>query len=517
MSNYQPSLSKSRYVSGLQCPKMLWMRKNMPEEYDDSAMNQVVLDTGNEVGDLAMQYFGDFTEVEFQDDKKMMVDETERLMNENTEVITEAAFIYKGDLCIVDILRAVPGGYEIIEVKSSNSSPGDTADKVKDVYLHDMSFQAYILKGCGLKIKSVKLMCLNRKYVRKGELDIKELFVLTDCTNTVFKMMKSVPQNIKDIKAIMSQENEPVADIGGRCDDPYNCGYKGWCFKDLPEKDSIFDIGWSMRSKKKEQAYKDGVYSFRDALTAYNNGKLKLNAKQLQQIEFVVNDLEPHVNESGINNFLSKVKYPLYFLDFETFKPAIPPWDDTSPHKQITFQYSLHIQNKHGGEVSHEEFLGRDGLDPRRELAEKLCADIPKDACSISYNMSFEQSRISEMAALFPELSDHLKNINANMIDLMEPFQAGDYYSQIMGGGYSIKQVLPSMIPDDPELDYKNLDERVQHGGNAMDKYPTMHLLPPEEKEALRKALLAYCRLDTLAMVKILEKLYEIIGADVSP
>jgi len=513
MGRKQPTFSKSRYVSGVQCPKILWMKRNMPEN-DDSVMNQVVLDTGNKVGDLAMQFFGKFTEVKYTPDISEMVAVTNELMEADAEVITEAAFMYDGDLCIVDILRKVPGGYEIIEVKGSSGSPGDTANDVKEVYLHDMSFQAYILTNNKLNIKSVKLMCLNRNYVRKGDLetdlDIQELFVLIDCTKTVFKMMQDVDKNIAHFKAYMIQEQEPVIDIGGRCDNPYTCGYKGWCFRELPENVSIFDIGWSMRMAKKEIAYQNGIYSFHDALTAVNDGKLKLNDKQLNQIKFAIQDIEPIIDKTCINNFLSKVRYPLYFLDFETFMPAIPPWKNTSPFNQITFQYSLHVQNEFGGSVSHKEYLGRDGLDPRRELAEALCNDIPKDACVIAYNMTFEKNRIKEMAAIFPDLSGHLLDINANMIDLMEPFSKGAYYSRTMGGGYSIKQVLPSLIQGDPELDYKKLDERVQHGGNAMDIYPIMHLQPPEEKEAIRKALLAYCRLDTLAMVKVLEKLYEL-------
>ena len=515
MSNKNTRLSKSRYVSGMQCPKMLWMRRNMPEKFDDSVVNQAIMDTGNDVGDLAMKYFGNFTEVEYTPDIAKMAAVTNKLMKEDTKVITEAAFIHDGDLCIVDILRKVPDGYEIIEVKGSSGSPGDTAKDVKEVYLHDMSFQAYILTNNNLNIKSIKLMCLNREYVRQGDLDtdldIKELFVLIDCTDTVKKMMKDVKKNADSFKAFMILEDEPVVDIGSRCESPYECGFKGWCYKELPENESIFDIGWRMGTKKKEKAYKDGIHSFLDALDAFNTGRLKLNDKQLRQIEHALNAVEPYINKAAINDFLTKVIYPLYFLDFETIMPAIPPWKNTSPFNQITFQYSLHIQNERSGEVIHKEFLGRDGLDPRRELAEKLCKDIPKGACVVSYNMSFEQTRIKEMARMFPDLSDHLHDINANMIDLMVPFSKGAYYSRTLGGGYSIKQVLPALIPDDPELDYKSLDERVQHGGNAMDIYPTMHLQPPEETEAIRKALLAYCRLDTLAMVKVLEKLYEMV------
>jgi len=399
------------------------MNNNMPDKFDDSVMNQTILDTGSQVGDLAMEYFGDFTEVEFSKDKMKMVKETEKLMQAGIRVIAEAAFEYNGDFCIVDILLAVPGGgYELIEVKSASGSPGDTADKVKDVYLYDMSFQAYILTQNKLDIKSVKLMCINRDYVFKDKLNIQELFVLIDCTKKVFEMTKDVAKNIEDFKAFMTQENEPIVDIGSRCGNPYECGYKKWCYRELPEEKSIFHIGWSIRSSRTDQAHKDGIHSFEDALKAYNDGKLKLNDKQLRHVQFVVNDMEPHIDKEGINKFLSLVRYPLYFLDFETFSFAIPQWDNTSPFKAITFQYSLHIQNERGGELIHKEFLGEGGKDPRRKLAEKLCADIPADACVVSYNMGFEKNKIKVMAEMFPDLSAHLLKINENMIDVMIPF-----------------------------------------------------------------------------------------------
>jgi hypothetical protein len=109
------------------------MEKNMPDEYDGSVFNQAVLKTGNDVGDLAMGYYGSFMEVPYQDDKSLMISETKMLIDRGTEIIAEASFAYKGNFCAVDILRFTKDGAEIIEVKSSTG--------LKPVYYHDMAYQ----------------------------------------------------------------------------------------------------------------------------------------------------------------------------------------------------------------------------------------------------------------------------------------------------------------------------------------------------------------------------------------
>ena len=499
------NLSKSRYCKGMQCPKILWLDQNMPELFDISVMNESVLRTGNTVGDVAMGYFGPFTEVPFSEDKTNMLDETRRLLDAGSEVITEAAFSIAYGFCIVDILRKVDDGYEMIEVKSSTASPSDGAESAKEVYLHDMAFQCYVLRQCGLPVKKIWLMRLNREYVRRGELDLQALFTLTDCTDVVFAMHGDVESNISAIREIAEQVNEPEADIGCRCDAPYPCGYKGWCYRNLPSP-NVFDIGWSMWRSKKEAAYNAGLITFEDVL----RGGVPLSEKQRRQVEHALQSQSPFVDRMAIQDFLAEIRYPLYFLDFETYMQAIPLWDFVSPYAQITFQYSLHIQDRSGGAVTHKEFLGKEGADPRRFLAEKLCVDIPQNACVMAYSMGFEKGRIHELANLFPDLGAHLMSLHENMLDLAKPFQSGAYYCREMGGSYSIKSVLPALIPNDPDLDYQSLD--IQNGSMAMDAYASLHHQPPDVIAGTRAALLAYCRLDTLAMVKILEKLYESIG-----
>ena len=209
--------------------------------------------------------------------------------------------------------------------------------------------------------------------------------------------------------------------------------------------------------------------------------------------------------------FLDRLTYPLYFLDFETMQDAVPQYDGAKVYGQITFQYSLHIKESETAKYEHREFLApSNGSDPRRPLAEQLCKDIPKNVCTLAYNKMFECGRIRELAALYPDLAPHLLNIADHIVDLIDPFRAGDYYVPAMGGSFSIKSVLPALFPDEPSLNYHNLDSRCQNGGDAMTIFPRIKDREPTEAAASREALLRYCELDTWAMVKVWEKLKEV-------
>jgi hypothetical protein len=228
------------------------------------------------------------------------------------------------------------------------------------------------------------------------------------------------------------------------------------------------------------------------------------------QVDCTLNNSK-YIDKAGIKEWLDTVTYPLYFLDFESMQPTLPQWDGTRPYMQVCFQYSLHYIEHEGGELKHKAFLApSDGGDPRRALAEALCRDIPRGACTMAYNDPFEKTRIKEMAEAFPDLAAHLTDIQGNIIDLLIPFRAGHCYTPAMGGSFSIKSVLPALFPDDEELNYHNLNPLVQNGGHAMTIFPQIKDMQPEKAAEAREALLAYCHLDTLAMVRVWEKLEEI-------
>lgn len=501
-------ISKSKYVAGCQCPKILWMSKNMPEEFDESVKNVAVMATGDEVGDLAMGYFGDYVEIPFDSgDFKGMAAMTQELLEKETPVICEATFMKNGLLCMVDILRVEPGSaasehpaVHIIEVKSST--------EIKDYHLTDVSFQLWLLEECGLDVKSVSLMYMNKEYVRNGELDVQELFVVEDVTEKARELALGVPQTARMLEIIRDDPNEPGISIGNHCDDPFTCGYKGWCWRHVP-KPSVHDI--ARIGRKAWDLHESGIVSFEDVVEAYEAGTITLNAKQARQVTtYVREDDDDIIDVEGVREFLDTLSYPLYYLDFETIMPAVPMYDGMHPYQQLTTQYSLHWEDASDGPLQHAEFLAEADGDPRRAVAERLCEDIPADVCVVAYNTAFEKGRIEELADCFPDLHDHLMAIHDNMVDLIVPFRKGHYYNKAMGKSYSIKYVLPALFPNDPELDYSSL-EGVHHGGEAMEAFAALADASPEEAAALRESLLRYCELDTYAMVKIVHKLYEVV------
>jgi len=259
-----------------------------------------------------------------------------------------------------------------------------------------------------------------------------------------------------------------------------------------------------MNFSKKLEHYHAGRILFEDVREE------ALSDKQQMQVECTLNKTE-HIDVDGIREFLDSLSYPLYFLDFETLQQPVPQYNGQRPYQQITFQYSLHIKRSADAPYEHREFLApNDGSDPRRHLAEQLCKDTPMNVCTLAYNKGFECGRIKELASLYPDLAVHLLNIRDHIQDLLTPFQSGYYYVPAMHGSFSIKSVLPALFPDEPSLNYHNLDERCQNGGNAMTLFPAIQFMEPEEAKASRKALLRYCELDTWAMVKVWEKLKEV-------
>ncbi len=494
-------LSKSKYTRALQCPKMLWMDMHKPSEAVDNSTLQEIFERGTDVGDLARSYFGEYSLVPHSDKKSFMIEETQKLIEEGVTIIAEASFAYNGNFCSVDILRKTPCGWEMYEVKSST--------ELKDVYLDDIAYQCYVLKNCGINLTGIYNMHLNSNYVRNGELDIKQLFTVEDCSEAVFMRLPYVEQNIQQIEQFFArtEDYEPEYDIGMHCEKPYICAYKNYCQRNLPTP-NVFDINSRYKKALKYQLYHEGIITFEDVLA--NKEKARLNKKQQLQVETEVFNKPPTVNKIELQKFLDSLTYPLYNLDFETYMQGVPLYDGIWAYRQIPFQYSLHIQKEKGGECEHREHLGKEGTDTRRALAEQLCADIPMNVCSLAYSSQFERRIIRELAVDYPDLSEHLMNIHDNIIDLAKPFQKFDYYCKEFYGRYTIKLVLPAMCPNDPELDYHNL-EQIQNGGDASTTFAKLHTKSPEEIAITRKNLLAYCGLDTLAMVKVLEKLYEIV------
>ena len=493
-------ISKSRYTQYRSCAKALWLNVYKSEEavIDDSTMARFA--TGNEVGDLAMGLLGPFEEMTVTKgdgrlDYGKMVEKTLDAMSRGVENICEAAFSHHGNYCAVDILHKTAGGYEIYEVKSATEPD-------KEIYAWDVAFQKYILTSCGINVTGTFLVYINNKYVRHGDIEIKKLFSIKDISEAVDAEYPSVAENVRQARRVLEGE-EPAKAISADCNSPYPCPFWQYCTKHIPSP-SVFDL-YRMNIGKKIELFNKGVVTYEDVKD------MSLTKTQRMQVDSYLGGVDKVVDNKGIRDFLGKLTYPLYFLDFETIQPTVPLYDGTHPYQQITTQYSLHYQLSEGGELLHKEYLAPSNGNPLRPLAERLCEDIPKDACVVAYNKKFECGRIEELADLFDDLSAHLTAIKDNIVDLLVPFQGGSYYVPAMGGSFSIKSVLPALFPNDPELDYHALDGLCQNGGDAMNLFPALKDMEPAEEKKARQALLDYCRLDTLAMVKVLQKLQEAV------
>ena len=494
------NLSKSKYCGLWQCPKIAWMRKYKPEELVIDEATQARMDAGNEVGDLAMGLFGDYVEVTAYNNDRIdlvqMIRNTKEEMTKGTPIICEASFDYNGLYCAVDILKKDGDGWAIYEVKSS------TKDE-KPIYHADVAYQKYVLEHCGVNVTGTYLVVLNNEYIFDGNLKLDELFKITDVSEEVANETGRIEYNLAIAEKILNNPEEPDIDLSPSCNDPYKCAFWNYCAKDVPSP-SVFDL-YRLAFKKKIEYYRKGLVAYEDLIC---EPKIK-NEKQIRQMEYYLQDKGTYVDKEAIREFLDTLSYPLYFLDFETMMPVIPKYIGTKPYQQITFQYSLHYIEEEGGEMKHKEFLAESGPDPRRSLAEQLCDDIPMNVCVTAYNKGFECRMIKELAEAFPDMADHLLNIRDNIKDLLDPFRGGYYYNKAMGGSFSIKSVLPAIFPNDPALDYHNLED-IHNGSEAMNIFPAIEFMEPEERERTRRNLLKYCELDTFAMVKVWEELIRV-------
>jgi hypothetical protein len=483
-----PTISKSQYIKGLQCPKALWYyknRKDLKPEID--ATTQAKFDTGNAVGELAQHYFDNGVEVTNKYwDIKGAISATERYINDGYDTIYEATAMHPGHggYSRIDILKKIPDTdeWDLIEVKSST--------KVKDYHIDDLSFQYHVFHHAGYKIRRCFIMHINNQYIREGELDPKKLLQLEDITEEILSKQDNLDAVATQLVEIRKQGKEPDEAIGARCSKPFECDYKAHCWHHVPEY-SIYNI---FAAKKADQIYKTiESYDISDVPeNLYPNGLKRID------LDCYLNDIE-NFDKDNIVSFLNELEYPLHYLDYETLFPAIPLFDGTHPYQQIPFQYSMHVQNEAGGETAHHEFLHKEITDPRQSFVESLISSCGNSGSFIVYNKTFEAGRNSELAELYPQYASQLLAINERMVDLMLPFKNRYLYHPDQKGSYSIKKVLPAFT----DLDYNEME--ITDGGDASLQYYefiNMKLLE-QDHDSLWDALYQYCKLDTYAMVEL--------------
>jgi len=484
-------LSKSKFLSGLQCHKRLYLEVHHPSlATKPDAATQAMFDMGTEVGELARSRFsgGVLVAAGYRQTEAALAQTVELVQNPMVPAIFEAAFLYNGVLIRADVLERVltaegqPCGWRLIEVKSST--------KVKDVHLEDLAVQSEVILGAGLTLVSVGLMHINTGYLyREGAIDLTELFTIQDLSEAVAQRRTAVPERLATMSRMLLQTQPPAIEPDRHCHTPYDCPFWEHCTKDKPAR----WIHYLPGSKQVvSQLAQQGVTTIDEIPDGTKLSPVQRHVKD--NVEWV---------SAKLGSVLKAVQYPVHHLDFETVMLAVPRFSETRPYQALPVQWSNHIEQPNG-ELRHEEFLHNDVSDPRKSLAEALLESLG-DRGSICVYSPYERSILEHLAVAVPSLRQALLRIVGRLWDLF-PIIRDHYYHPAFGGSYSIKSVLPAMVPS---LAYDDL--AIKEGGYAASQYYRMVFVETDwvERANIQEALLAYCKRDTLAMVELRRALKE--------
>ena len=495
-------LSKSEYMLYMRHPAWLWLKKHdkskLPPIDDDT---QAIFDAGFLFESYAEKLFPDALKLEYDrsdyQEYVKLTKRTKEAIDSGASTIVQGRFESDRITCISDILvKTDDKTFDLYEIKSSTS--------VKPEHIFDLAFQVTVLEGSGYKVGKVFVVHVNNHFVRNGEVDAKDLVTISEVTERVRDLQDETKQNIAEAIAVVDSPKSP--DISPA--DTKLGVFGDWLeiYKTLVSVDkySIYSL-CSPGADKIGKLEQMGIKNIADIPDGF-----KLSEKQKCQVEATKND-EVFINSPRIETFLDNLKYPLYFLDYETLSSVIPYFDGLSPYKQLPFQYSLHVLDKPGGEIKHHEYLHSENSNPVKQLSKALKSQIGDNGTVLVWYESFEKGCNRLMGKISPEFSEFYESLNERIVDLMIPFSTCSYVHKDFFGSASIKKVLSVLIP---ELTYGDLE--IQ-GGNSAQRLWMETVLDGkslDKKDKLFQDLKKYCELDTYAMVKIYQHLVEIVKED---
>ena len=490
-SQRSPQLSKTRFIAGLQCLKRLYpecYQRDLADPVEPS--QQAIFDTGTAVGEMARQRFpfGRLIEEPYFEHTQALKSTQVLLADTSIPALYEAAFAFESTRTRVDILRNTgQQGFELVEVKSSTSA--------KPEHIPDAAIQLHVLEGSGIHVTRAFLMHINTAYVYQGgQHDLEQLFSLQDITDDVRGFVSdSIPANLAQMWEILELGKAPEVETGPHCTTPYQCPFYGNCHL----KESGHPVGELPRLSQKILG--DLKESGIGDVSSIPEDFVGLTPRQ-QRVRDSVVSKQPFVS-ADLASRLKEIIFPASFLDFETFNPAIPAYIGTRPYQIIPFQWSLHVRDS-SDLLSHESFLNDDAEDPRERFITSLLSAIPTEGKIIVYS-GYEQTVMKQLIDSFPEYADRLQELCDRTFDLLKLIREC-YYHPDFHGSYSIKAVLPALVPG---LSYADLG--IHDGSTAALSYALMiaNDTPSSDKVTTEENLLAYCQRDTEAMVRIFEVL----------
>lgn len=480
-------MSKTKIMKGYQCLKNLYLTVHEGEP-PVTPEQQARFDQGSEVGVEARKRFpGGVLVDNLPWDFVGSLKRTRELMAASTEIIFEAAFEYKGLYARADVIvfSKDSGRWTIYEVKSSL--------KVKPEQIEDIRLQTWIMVNNGMPIEKICILHLNPECIYP---DLKKLFIEEDVTEKVREGYRSVIPKLKEIFASLRAKTVPDQDIGPHCDEPYECNWKDRCRKEknIPEV-SMFNLPGIY--KRQWELYRQGIIDLADPRLT------ELTLLQERMIE-AYKSKKRYVDSNGIKNSIAQWKYPYVFLDFETINPAIPRYPGTKPYMQTPFQFSVHIQHENSDELVHYEYLHTDLTDPREALIEELLKACGTEGSIIAYFGQFESGRIEELSDFSPKHKQSLQKLMERIVDPL-PVLREFVYDNAFKGSFSLKSVGPALLGE--SFSYEGM---LVGDGSACQRAFEEMIHPKtfsERKEELRKAILEYCKKDTLVMVELVRYL----------
>jgi hypothetical protein len=483
-------LSKSRYTSGLQCSKLLWWKvyePDAPELVADDA-SQALFTRGQRIGELARAYVPggvliDLPYYEFD----LRVTATAKALADGAPVVYEACFLEDGVFVAVDILERRDDGFVLVEVKSTLG--------VKEKHLADVAVQMHVVRRAGLTVNRAEVMHLNRDCTYP---DLSNLFMREDVTERIGPALLNVPNEIASLAAALTG---PLPDVvtGPHCNTPYPCPFLGRCWPQLPE--NHVSTLYRIHATKVVQLVADGINTLHDLPLDFT-----ASAPALRQIRSI--RAGEVIVEEGLSEALAGLEPPIAYLDFETISPPVPAWLGCHPCEQVPVQFSCHVLGPDG--LAHHEWLAEGPGDPREEFARAVINACAGSKTVVAFGSPFERRCIGALADFLPQLRADLVALTGRIRDL-HLIVRDHVYHPGFGGSFSLKDVLPALVPG---LGYDDLE--IQDGTTASTALQALLLdadaLGPEERRAIRRALLSYCERDTLAMVRLHERLDVLTG-----
>ena len=484
-------------MSGSQCHLRLWYdirERHLAPPIDEA--QQAVLDTGNEVGNLARERYpgGHLVAHDYRNIPQALAETRRIVESDGAPALFESAFLHNGVLARIDVLERLPdGGWRIVEVKSST--------RRKEEHILEVAIQLWVLRGVGLDVRDAGVLTLDREYIYDGiRLDLDALFKLHPVLDEATALLESVGADVVEMQAMLAAESAPDIAPGQHCFKPYACGYYEHCIRDIPQPEHGIKELHRIKAKRREQLEAMGISEIRDVPDDF-----ALNPLQSVIRKAVIEDSD--LVHGNLASMLSAIKPPVRHLDFETFQPAIPLFAGTRPYDAIPFLFSVHTEND-GATPEHVDYMHEDGGDPRPMLAERLIEALG-DEGSICVYSGFERTQLKELAAAFPEHAGAIESIIPRLVDLLPIVRSG-YYHPDLRGSFSLKSVLPVVAPT---LSYDDLE--INDGRIASIRYARALASPnADDRRRIFADLRAYCAHDTLAMVELHRALVDLAHAN---